>query len=303
MEFKISDDIVDQEEAKETRQKEKGKFNLVLIVIIALIVGLLIFFIFNAIFNPKVKTKPVEPVTEEKRSLSETNVKTLYAYVTYGANSKIRNDKYVKNKKVTLDDFTNDEKFYYGLMFVQVEDFEWTGNYDENKNKIYSISNLMIKKYIERYFGKGTKYSTDINIDKYPFTFSINDKNLGTMRYDEESDSWLTVFTGDGDPEKKDALVNPYLGKVVEAYKEVDGSYRLVENIVFADLQKQTDTSYDVSIYKDYEHKELIESATDLKETDLKKYKIENYLKNATTITYHFKLDGNVLVFDYSEIK
>ena len=298
MEFKISEDIDD--ESKNNLKKDNSKFNIIIIVIIALIAGLIVFFVFNAIFNPKTKPKKVEPITEEKRSLSEKNVTTLYQYVTYGTTG-IRNDKYVKNKSVKVKDFTDEEKYYYGLMFVQVRDFDFTGEFDANKNKIYSISNRMIKKYIERYFGKGTKYSTDVKIDKYPYTFSINDNNLGTMRYDETTDSFLTTFSKEEN--KNDYIISPYLGELTEAYKEVDGSYRIVEKLVYVDLKKQADNSYDVVISKDYEHNNVIESSTDLTESDVRKLSVKKYLKNAATITYHFRLDGNVLVFDYSEIK
>lgn len=301
MDFKISEDI--EEENKNNSKKDKGKFNIVIIIVLALIVGLIVFLIFNAMFNPKVKPKPVTPITEEKKSINDSTVKTLYQYVTYGTTG-IRNDKYVKNQKVSLKDFTNEEKYYYGLMFVQVEDFEFTGEFDGDKNKIYSIPNRMIKKYIERYFGKGTDYSTDIKIDKYPYTFSINYKNMGTMRYDEDTDSFNTVFTKD-ERQLKEYLVEPYLGKLVEAYKEKDGSYRVVEKLVYVDVTKNAENSYGVVVSKDYEHNDVIETSTDLTEEDVKNIKIDKYIKNAATITYHFKLDGNtnILVFDYSEIK
>ena len=301
MDFKISEDIQEEENSENNKGNKLfgGNFNIIIIVVTAIIAFLVVFLITNAIFNPK--QKKVEPVTptSEKRSLSEDNVKVLYQYVTYGTTG-IRNDKFVKNKSVRLKDFTDEEIIYYALQFAQVEDFDFTGNLDENKNKIYSISSRTIKKYVERFFGKNVKYSTDVTI-KYPFTFSINDKNIGSLKYNDDTATFDATFTEKSEEEKY--LVEPYMGKLVEAYKDPDGGYRLIEKIIFIDLEKQDDGNYQVIVSKDYEHNNIIESSVDQTEEDIKKIDIEKYIKKAGTITYTFKLNGNVLYFDSSEIK
>ena len=141
------------EETEETSVSKKKKIpSIVIIVICALIVGLIVFLICNSIFNPKDKNKPKEEVeTSEKLSLNENNVKILYQYVTYGTTG-IRNDKYIKESKVDLKSFTNEEKYYYALMFAEVKDFSFTGRFDSDNNKIYTISSRKIKNYMERYF-------------------------------------------------------------------------------------------------------------------------------------------------------
>ena len=301
MDFKISEDIQEEENSENNKGNKLfgGNFNIIIIVVTAIIAFLVVFLITNAIFNPK--QKKVEPVTptSEKRSLTEDNVKVLYQYVTYGTTG-IRNDKFVKNKSVRLKDFTDEEIIYYALQFAQVEDFDFTGNLDENKNKIYSISSRTIKKYVERFFGKNVKYSTDVTI-KYPFTFSINDKNVGSLKYNDDTATFDATFTEKS--EKEEYLVEPYMGKLVEAYKDPDGGYRLIEKIIFIDLEKQDDGNYQVIVSKDYEHNNIIESSVDQTEEDIKKIDIEKYIKKAGTITYTFKLNGNVLYFDSSEIK
>ena len=170
MDFKIGEDI--EEENKESEvKKDDSKFKIIIIVVLAVIAFLVVFLALNGVLNPKTKTKsPNTVVTSEKKSLTERNVKILYKYVTYNANGGVRYDIFVKNNKVTLDTFTEEEKYYYALQYVQVEDFEYTGNKDENGNKIYSISERKIKKYMEYFFGKGVKYYTDITI-KYTFSF------------------------------------------------------------------------------------------------------------------------------------
>lgn len=300
MDFKIGEDI-QEEETKESSSKKLfgGNFNIIIIVVTAIVAFLVVFLITNAIFNPK--QKKVEPVTptSEKRSLTEENVKILYQYVTYGTTG-IRNDKFIKNKSVKLKDFTDEEILYYALQFAQVDDFDFTGNYDENNNKIYSISSRMIKKYVERYFGKNVNYSTDVVIS-YPFTFSINDKNVGVLKYNDDTSSFDTTFASKS--EEKEYLIEPYVGKLTEAYKDPDGGYRLIEKVIFIDLEKQDDGKYQVIVSKDYEHNNIIESSVDQSEEDIKNININKYIDKGSTITYTFKLNGNVLYFDSSEMK
>lgn len=304
MDFKIGEDIEDENKESEVK-KDNSKLKTIIIVVFAIIVFLVVFLALNSVLNPKTKAKPTntQVVTSEKKPLTERNVKILYNYVTYNANGGVRYDIFVKNKKVTIDTFTEDEKYYYALQYAQVEDFEYTGNKDENGNKIYSISERKIKKYMEYFFGKGVKYSTDITI-KYPFSFSINDKNVGIITYNKETSSYDTIFQMDNDT-KEEYIVDPYMGKLVEAYKEPDGGYRLVEKVIYVYVKEQSDGKYEVTISKDYEHKSIIESSIDQTEEDLKKIKVDKYIDKAATITYNFKIKepSNVLYFYSSEIK
>ena len=97
-------------------------------------------------------------------------------------------------------------------------------------------------------------------------------------------------------------IIDPYLGKLVEAYKEVDGGYRLIEKVIFVDIKQQNDGKYEVTISKDYDHNNIIESAVDQTEEDIKKITVDKYKDKAATITYNFKLNGNILYFYSSEI-
>lgn len=304
MEFKIGEDIQEENENSEIK-KDNSKLKLIIIIVIAVIAFFVVFLVLNAMLNPKTKTKPTntQVVTSEKKSLTESNVKILYNYVTYSATGDTRYDIFVKNKKVTLDTFTEEEKYYYALQYVQVEDFEFTDKYDENKNKIYAISNRMIKKYMEYFFGKGVKYSTDLTI-KYPFSFSINGNSVGIMKYNEETEAFDTIF--EKAPEtKEEYLVEPYMGKLVEAYKEPDGGYRLVEKLIYVNVKQQSNGKYEVVISKDYEQENIIESSIDQTLDDLKEIKIDKYINKAATITYNFKIKdtSNILYFYSSEIK
>lgn len=303
MDFKIGEDFV-EEDKKDNNSKKDNSINKFIIIGAAIVLTfLVVFLLLNGIFNPKNKTvKKTNVLTSEKKPLFESNVKILYGYVTYSTSGP-RYDIFVKNNKVTLDTFTEEEKYYYALQYVQVEDFEFTGKYDTDKNKIYSISNRKIKKYMEYFFGKGVKYSTDIVV-QYPFSFSINDNNVGTLKYNAEEDTFETIFEKE-ETYEDNSIIDPYLGKLVEAYKEPDGGYRLVEKVIYIDVKPQTDGKYEVIISKDYDHKNIIESSIDQTKEDIEKITVDKYIDQAATITYNFKIKepSNILYFYSSEIK
>ena len=163
MEFKIGDEL-ETEGSEPSKLKVQSKLPLILIIILSLLVGFGVFFVSKSLFGPKKDPKPAE---RQKLSLNESNVEILYSYVTYGTKNT-RNDKFIKNKEVTLESFTNEEKFYYALQFADVDDFEFNGEMNENNQKIYIISNTKIKNYMTRFFGSKVTYSTDDTIT-YPF--------------------------------------------------------------------------------------------------------------------------------------
>lgn len=294
MDFKI-------EEVSEENQKEKKKSNLpiIIVVIISIIIGLGVFFVSNALFGEKPQKE--EPLKPQQLSLTDDNVQILYKYVTYGTNN-VRGEKFIKEKNVTLDSFTNSEKFYYALQFADVDDFVATGKLNDKKQKIYLISNETIKKYMQRFFGPTVTYTTD-SLITYPFDFSINGQNVGIMTYSEENDGFTTVFDGKEEKKEEVKLVEPYYASLVSATKELDGSYKLVEKIIYTKVEKQDD-KYSVSIFKDYENTALLEKVSDLTEEQLKTnpISIEKYKNNASTITYNFKVNSGTLYFSDSSI-
>ena len=306
MKFSLKEEKEIEEENNNSNENIISKIiYIVIILAAALIVGLTIFLIANAIFNKK-PTTPKKPVnTTEKLDLNNQNVKTLYKYVTTGTNN-IRVDKFVKNSKVDKTSFTDEEKLYYALQFAEVKDFENFGDLDEQGNKIYNISKDKIKKYLTLFFGNGVTLSEYVPIE-YVFSFKINDKNVGYLTYSDENDGYNATFTEYQDIDKKsEELVDSFYTKLVNAYKKNDGTYYLEEKVIYTDLVKEND-KYKLSIYKDYNKEQLIESKTTT-ESELKEnpIKIEDYLDKASTITYVFKantLNKNTLYFDSSSIK
>ena len=303
MDFKIGDEIedIEDESSKPSKLRVNSKLPIIIVIIVSIIVGLGVFFLSNNLFGPKKPVKKVE--TRQKLSLKEQNVNILYSYVTYGTRNT-RGEKFLKENKVTLDSFTNEEKFYYALQFVDDTDFESTGKVNEQNQKIYNIPDSKVKEYMVRFFGNKVTYSKEDTI-KYPFSFRINGQNVGIMNYSRRDRGYNTVFDGYEEDLPEEEGIKPYYTELTGAYKELDGTYTLEEKIIYTEIIKNEDNTYTLSIYKDYDHKNILETKNNLTEEDLKSEKIdiERYKTKAATITYRFGLNNNVLYFESSTIK
>ena len=296
MDFNIGEEV---EETEELGSSKKDKNPTTIIAIVAITVGLIVFLVMNAFFGKK--EVPVEVPADTKLSLSEENVQILYSYVTYGVKNK-RYDKFLVENIVTLDSFSNQEKFYYALQFAEAEDFEATGKLNAANKKIYTISDVQIKNYMQRFFGGKVSY-TYTDTFAYPFSFRINGQNVGTMTPNERGDGMSVVFDG-YEPDVEEAVVEPFYADLVEAYKQSDGTYRLVEKAVYTKVDAKGNGYFDVSIYRDPAHTLLIETKQNQSEAIMKANPISaaTYSDKAATITYHFGLYNSMLYFDKSEI-
>ena len=293
-EFKIGDNVEEQNsEVVLNRLKKKRKIAIIIVVIVSILIGLTTFIVSNLIFN---REQPPE-VIDYSVDLKNENVQILYQYVTYGTKG-LRNDKFAKEDKVVLDNFSNEEKFYYALQFAQVDDFEFTGEINAEKNKVYLITDRKIKKYMQLFFGPNVKYKNDLTIS-YPFSFRINGMNVGNMKYSENRGGFETTFTTFQADIKKEDITNNIEGELVKAYSDVKNKLYLEEKVVYITQTKNPDNTYKIDIYKDNNKTILVDTKTvsNLEEKiDLSKY------NNTTTIKYSFGLNGSVYYFESSEI-
>lgn len=297
MDFKIDE----ESEQSVSEKKQTQTIPIIIVIIISIVIGLLVFFVSNSLFGKK--EQQVTTPANLDVSLNNENVIILYDYVTYGVNNK-RNEKFLKEKNVTIDSFSNEEKFYFALQFAEPEDFVATGELNEEQLKIYKISSTAVKKYMQRFFGNRITYSTSGTIT-YPFNFTINNKNVGVMTYSIEKDGFETVFTGLQEASQESKLVEPYYTKLVKATRiGSDNSLELEEKVIFTDVQ-EIEGLYKVGIYRDYEKSSVIESKMNITKEQLeqKAISIDDYLNTAATITYKFKLnENNEYYFDSSSI-
>ena len=297
-EMKFGDEI--EETSSKNEKPRSNVLPIIIIVVIALIVGFGVFFIPNSLIGGKKEEKVEEP-KETPLLLTEENVEILYDYVTYGVNNK-RNDKFLKEPKVTLDSFSNQEKFYYALQFAQPEDFIFTEKLTEDKKKIYNISDNTIKNYMQRFFGGKVTYNNSVTLT-YPFSFSINGQNVGIMTPNATTGGLDTIFDGVEKPKEETDVVQPYYYALTAAYKEPDGTYKLEEKVIYTRVEEKEGT-YIIYLYKDYAQTSLIETKLNQTKETLQTTPIDikNYKDKASTVTYHFGLYNNMLYFESSEI-
>ena len=106
MEFKIGEDF-EEEKKEKNSNKENGINKFIIIGCLSVLAFLVVFLLLNSIFSPKNKiTQKAKPITSDKISLTESNVKILYGYVTYSTSGP-RYDIFVKNNKVSCEDVYN----------------------------------------------------------------------------------------------------------------------------------------------------------------------------------------------------
>lgn len=292
-------------EVNDSNKKRGSNFKLIFIIIISIAVGFSVFFISNTLFGKKTTTTTSSQ--EVSLDIDDNRVVNLYNYVTYGQLGT-RNNKYISQKSVKLENFSNYEKFYYALMLADKDDFKDTGKIDDvTKLKIYSISNDIIKKYMKQYFGEKVTYSTDSSIT-VTFNFSIDEKNTGMLNYDVQSDKFLISFSDNKDTSIKNNTILPYYTELDSAFTTSDGDIEIVEKIIYVNVVGQKDSNgnlidkYDCLIYKDYEKTMLIGKKLGVSSESIVDEPItpSDYSNSSNVITYKFKKNYNGDYYFYS---
>ena len=243
---------------------------------------------------------PNDTFIGEQISLSDENVKILYQYVTYGSEG-IRNPKLVNSRQVTIDSFTDAEKLYYALQFAQPEDFEFTGEYDANKKKLYVLPMFKLTDYLKRFFGPAVKFQ-GVSEYTYTFSFTINKTNVGTMKYNDERSGYDTVFDSYVDIEEKKKNISPVYGQLISALRKADGSVVLQERIVYTDL-KTENGGLSIDIYKDPEKTTKLGTMENVDPNNINEsiINLSNYASTAIA-EYTFGINGQQLYFQSSRI-
>ena len=127
MDFKIGDDFDENGNVKE--HKVNKKIAIAMVAIIAIVIGLVVFFVSNAIFGD---SGDDDTPVDTQVDLSDENVQILYKYVAYKDNG-YGNDKFLKETATHNNEFTDEEKMYYTLQFLQPSDLQFEGNVNDKK--------------------------------------------------------------------------------------------------------------------------------------------------------------------------
>ena len=293
----------EEQQAKEIKKREitpkQRIISILIVAIISISLGIMTYAICSIIIEKKDNEKK-DAFFGEKINLNDENVQILYEYVTYGIDGT-RNTKFVEERYVDMASFNDEEKLYYAFQFVQPEDFEFTGEYDSQKHKIYTLSKNIIEKYLKLYFGPNITYQP-VNKITYPFLFTINKMNVGTMVYNNERGGYDTIFASYKNTEENKNIIDPVYGQLSSAIRKADGSIVIQERVLYTDL-KVDSNGYTINIYKEPEKQTLLKTIENLTEEEVKQFSINftNY-PSTTIIEYTFGVNGTICYFASSRI-
>ena len=297
--FKFGENFEEQTpELLEEKRSSNFKKGLILILLICVAVGLVTYIICATVFGARVNE---EKEMGEEIPITNESVKILYDNVTYGVRGS-RNDKFIKEQNVTLDSFSNYEKFYYALQYSVPGDIYDTGKKDGNGNEIYRLPTGKIDGYMKQFFGPKVNYTLENSLN-YTFLYSINGKNVGRMTYDQTNSGYNIVFDSFQDNIVNNNLVEDYYTKLYKAYILEDDTLKIEEKVIFTSITQNNDF-YNLAIYKDNGHTNLIEQKASMSKDEIQalNLNVDNYINKAATVSYYFKVSGTSYYFDHSTI-
>lgn len=269
---------------------------IIIVVLLALAIGLIIFYITNPLFN-----EPQEGTFVQELQLSDNNVRILYNYVSYSVDGS-RNDVFVMNSSVTKENMPSKDKLYYALQFASPEDFVSTGKRDDDNNQIFNISDNKVDAYMKRFFGNNVTYSKVKKMD-YTLNFSDEHKYVGTLTYSYDNKGYDTILNKIDEEDDEKVYVQPFYGKLVKASLFEDQTMELQEKVIYTKVLEDDDL-YTIKVYGDLHYHNLIETRNNLTESQLKNsvFNMNEYVNEASTVTYTFKTEDEKYYFYSSNL-
>ena len=294
------DNINSMEEYDEyVKNEERRKFfktlYKILVFAFAGLVGFLIYVLLSMAFD--------KGPNETELGINSNDVRALYSYVTYGVKG-VRGNKFLYSDYVDVNNFSNEEKFYYALQFASEIDFIYDENYNKNNtsgNKIYFLPDSKVKQYMDTFFGKSVVYNSNYNFN-YVYNFKVGKNNSARMNYNATQGGFDVVFdtyvNGEFHPSLQD-----YYTYLYQAVRLDDGTIKLREKIVYLTNEKGADGSYIIYIYKDMGKTVLLGQMHGVSENVFNYGTIDfSTLENTSYIEYTFGLDGVNYYFKNSRI-
>lgn len=271
-----------------SKKKNNKNLSLIFVILIALVFGVVVFLLSSLFFSGSKTNNNQNQGKKESISINDKNVKKLYSYITYGPNNN-RYTLFIKQKKVEQDSISNLDKYLYAMQFITKDDVL---EKDINNTKTYYIKSSVIKNAIKKMYGNNIKY-TETSEVPIVLDFTIDNKNKGTMTYDNSLDGYILSLTDLS--QNQEEIIKPHYEKLKSAEYKDNNSINIKESIIYVTYKKNEDNSYSYKVYSDYEHTVLIDNVENISLEQLQKtpITINDYKDIATTITYNFKLDDN----------
>ena len=277
-----------EREERDARHNRGRGAAIFFVIALSLSIGIVIYLIFNYYINGGVDNSKYTPI-----DINDPDIRTLYQYVTYGTRG-IRNDKFISNSNVTVNSFSDSEKYYYALQFARASDFIYTNENNSYGQKIFTISDSTIRNYMVRFFGPSVTYSNNVQLN-YVFPFNVNKMNVAKMTYNVKRKGFDVVFNKYLGYEATNPVDDHYYTRLAEAFRLEDGKVIIREKIVYVEVG-EIDGYYILNIYKDPNHQELIDQKGNLTSSQLEN-SIDWYNTKTAYIEYTFDLNGTVYYF------
>lgn len=310
MDFKIGDDIDENGAVEHKLLSDKTK--LIIVIVVALVAGISVFLITNAIFGKKEVPVKKEPVTSTELEMTDEYVVESYKMLTYGAGG-VRDNKFINGVNIESDAFSNAEKYLFALQFAVKGDFTDTGKKDENGFEIYSLPESSMDVYMNRFFGPNFSYTKEGEITN-TFKFRIDQKDTGKIKYDSNSGEFLVSLSElkEKDNSKFIDDVYYYLDK---ATSYSDRRLELEEKVIYTKVVDNKKGSSDVYLFSDAGRTNSIGTINDvtkesannnsngIDDTDISALKYANlptifsfddYKDKCGTIKYNLKIETNL---------
>ena len=277
MDFKIGDDIDENGAVEHKMVSDKTK--IIIIVVVALVAGISVFLITNALFGKKeVKVKP-QPVTEEQLDMTDEDVYESYRMLTYGAGG-IRDKKFISGVDIDSNGFSNAEKYYFALQFAVKQDFTETDRVDEKGFKIYTLPESSMDIYIHRFFGPDFAYTKEGEISN-TFRFRIDGKDTGTIKYNPGNAEFEISLSELRETSKKDGFIDDAYYYLDSAKAYSDGRLELYEKIIFTKVVANNRGNSDVYLYSDAGRVNLIATLNDITKENVSNNYVDDTVNSA----------------------
>ena len=220
------------------------------------------------------KDVPVE-IKEEKLSLSDEVVRTLYSYLV-----PVK-EKLVMRSEYYAKDFSEDEKKAIAMSLLKEEDFK-------QGEDSYQLKAFYLDDAISKILGEDAFIEKEDMKDFYYQKYSKNLEGNIRLSYNSLLDSYFVTLE-----KREDVELEPFFTKLFSAVKKKD-QIILTEKVIYTLKSDQN-----IGIYSDWQLSKLLEEVV-LADPNIK---IDSYLSKAGEIAYTFQKKGDHYQFISSKVK
>ena len=240
----------------------------------------------------------------DKDSEIDISLNNSKFYKTYKA---LKDKTYMVERENGLSSFSYEDRMGIVAKELKKSDFKKTDKVfnetDGHKNYFYNLSRSKVINILKKYFGKeafveGKDLVNDMVMYPLSISYSEGSKMIITD-FDEKTDMYEVRFTG-----SKSNQYSWIENRKITSAKLKNKVITVVEKVFYYDYTEGENKAV-VRIYSDREKTKLLDAITDT-EKNLKKkeIKMDNYIKEATTIThtYEYNEEDNDYYFSSSKI-